>query len=183
MLLGAACTARAGEAPRYYRATERLADIPVLDLPAPRDAKRECRLSQVVRARFGAYPVIACGRFDEDASGSRQDDARLCLDRAIRERTPFLYETRPDGIDVTLGEAMFGVIEHGEQVLYRAHYVSNRAGAMCDEPICKSAGFTTIERCAAFDRVITSPESCAREAADCFQCLSPEVVHACEGWP
>jgi len=137
-------------------------------------AKHDCRLSSVVRRHFAGREVIACGPLAYDAGKPAIAGARECIEKALADGQPFLFEAQIQGIDSEVAGGLVGVVEQDGLATYELMFDSDPCGGSCPE-----RGLTTISRCARVTRDVSNPEACAVNVMHCFRCGAPRIVEQC----
>jgi len=150
-----------------------LAKLPGLAIARPAWAERDCRLSSVLRARFGAAEVEPCGALPNGAPPEELETARACVASAIAAGRPFVYEQGLHGTDSRTDMGLVGVLEHGQLVVYRARHDSDPCGGSCPEN-----GHTLLYRCGSLD-VPDMLGDCLRNVADCYKCQDATELDDC----
>jgi len=150
-----------------------LAKLPGLLIERPPWAERDCRLSSVLRARFGRVEVEPCGALTYEASREALDAARACVERAVTAGRPFVYEQQVAGTDSAADMGLLGVIEQGKLVTYEAHHDSDPCGGDCPE-----RGHTRLSRCQSLG-VPETLDGWERYVGDAYRCNEPTLLEDC----
>ena len=134
--------------------------VPGLAQLLPENAKADCRLSSVVRARFSGQKVIPCGALTETSGERAWERTGLCIGAAVRDRLPFVAEDQQAGTDSDFRVATVGVFEGRSYVVFRLASDSDPCGGGC--PL---KGGTSVERCT---DLLSAKGGC--NGADCAGC-------------
>ncbi len=144
--------------------------VPGLAQQMPSNAKADCRLSQVVRARFTGQQVVPCGAVTPTSGRPAWERTGRCLGAAVEKRLPFLAEQQEEGTDSDLRVATVGVLQGKTYVVFRLSSDSDPCGGGC--PL---KGGTAIERCTD----LLSPKfGC--NGADCAGCGAWVAEEPCD---
>jgi len=149
-------------------------NVPALGIATVTGAKHDCRPSAVVRRHFAGREVIACGPLAYDASKPALANARTCIEKALADEQPFLFEAQVQGIDSEVAGGLMGVVEKDGLATYEMMFDSDPCGGSCPE-----RGVTTISRCTRITRDVSNPAACAINVMHCFRCDGSRIVEQC----
>jgi hypothetical protein len=144
--------------------------IPGLAQPLPENAKADCRLSSVVRARFVGQKVVPCGAVTDASGLPAWERTGRCLGAAVQKRLPFVAEHQEAGVDSDFRVATVGVLEGSSYVVFRLASDSDPCGGEC--PL---DGGTSVERCT---DLLSAKYGC--NGADCAGCGSWVPEQPCD---